>query len=79
MVQLVSVWQDQDPTAVVQFIAVIHSSKCEGGGGINITFVVRKLNVVYLNWKHPDHFSLHYHRDNISIYTVMCTVVPTLR
>jgi hypothetical protein len=69
----------------VQFLALIHSSKCEwrpwsggGRGEINTTFVVRKLNVVYLNWKHPDHFSIHHHRDNISTYTVMFTVVPTL-
>jgi hypothetical protein len=45
---------------------------------VNLTFVVRNLDVVYLLLKHPDHFSIHNHRDNISIYTVMFTLIPTL-
>jgi hypothetical protein len=48
------------------------------GKKINATFVVRNRDVVYLLLKRPDHFSIHNHRDNISIYTVMFTLIPTL-
>jgi hypothetical protein len=49
-----------------------------GGKISNVTLVVRKPDVVYLLLKCPDHFSIHNHRDNISICTVMFTLIPAL-